>query len=89
MPRPKSEDPKVVVTLRLRASDFEAFKASHPDWRGALEAYVRGAAITPPPRAPLPRPARDEDPAPVTGMLSSVPLKRKVEFRPNPKSGRR
>jgi hypothetical protein len=92
MPRPKSEDPKIVVTLRLRASKFEAYKAQHPDWRAALEAHVngekpqklgksaagivRGLSEVLDIQEGLAEPAR---------VHVAVPLKEPSKFRPNPK----
>jgi hypothetical protein len=71
MPRPKSDDPKVVVTLRLRASDLEKFKARRPDWRTAIEAFVRGP----------PEPKAEK----AVGIHVDVPVYKRQEFRPNPK----
>lgn len=51
--RPRSEEAKVVYSIRIRPSDLEAFKARHPDWRAAIEAFICGDE----PVAPTPKPA--------------------------------
>ena len=35
--RPRSADPKKIVTLRLRTSLFEAYQAQGADWRARME----------------------------------------------------
>lgn len=40
MGRPASADPKEVVTLRLRRSTLEAYKAEFDDWRARMEAAI-------------------------------------------------
>ena len=41
--RPKSADPKKIVTLRLRTSLFEAYQAQGADWRARMEQVLADA----------------------------------------------
>ncbi|OXE37116.1 MAG: hypothetical protein CGW95_03500 [Phenylobacterium zucineum] len=41
--RPRSPDPKRIVTLRLRTSLFEAYQAQGPDWRARMEQVLADA----------------------------------------------
>lgn len=40
MPRPKSEDPKVAVSLRIAGTALTAWMASGDDWRSRMEALL-------------------------------------------------
>jgi hypothetical protein len=73
MPIPKSPDPKVSLSLRLRASVLEALKAKGGgDWRGEVEQAV-DAWLAPP--APKPPARKAVDPAPKESVsLASVPI---------------
>ena len=60
MPRPKSDDPKTAVTLRLPASVVARWKAGGDDWRVRMEAALRdrpAPAVVAPVKAEQPKPA--------------------------------
>lgn len=47
MSRPKSDDPKEAVTLRIRRSVVDRYEALGEGWRGAMEAVVESNGPAP------------------------------------------
>ena len=84
MARPKSDDPKDVVTLRLRRSTLARFKAGGDNWRVRMEALLeehQGAVVA----ARVVRELR----SPQSPVHVSVPLISRPAFNPRPKTGKR
>lgn len=57
MPRPKSPDPKLPVTLRIKASTLARYEALGEDWRVQMEAAVERFGL-PTPALPEVRPVK-------------------------------
>lgn len=55
MPRPKSDDPKVAVTLRLPASVLARYEAMGEGWRAKAEDVLAARVAPKPPIVPLNR----------------------------------
>lgn len=94
--RPKSDDPKVAVTLRLRASVLARYKAEGEDWRGRMETAL---SEEPEPEAPFLSPAEIAHaaemltPGRMVRVLDDrapgfVPLISRPPFNPQPKTGK-
>ena len=58
MPRPKSDDPKRAVTLRLRSSVLARYEAMGGSWRAKMEAVLEahGVVVKPAEAASVPSP---------------------------------
>jgi hypothetical protein len=62
MPRPKSDDPTVAVTLRIKASTLARYEALGGVWRGQMEAAIERFGLplpsieAPKARSPVARP---------------------------------
>jgi hypothetical protein len=57
MPRPKSDDPKLAVTLRIRASTLARYEALGEDWRARMEAAIERFGMPAPSVGLAPKPA--------------------------------
>jgi hypothetical protein len=77
MARPKADDPKVVIALRLRRS-LAALVERDPNWRETVERLVAGHYV---PKAAAVRAA--------PAVRVDVPVFERKAFNPQPKSGKR
>jgi hypothetical protein len=80
MPRPKSPDPKLPVTLRIRASTLARYEALGVDWRVQMEAAVERFGL---PALPLPQVPRSP------AIHVDVPVYERKAFNPRPKTGKK
>lgn len=82
MARPKSDDPKRAVTLRLPSSVVARFEAMGDGWRSKMEQMITGdqvGAVS----APL---AREQPQG--SAVHVAIPLYERKAFNPRPKTGK-
>jgi hypothetical protein len=80
MPRPKGDDPRRAVTLRIRASTLARYAALGEDWRAKMEAAIERFGM------PVPLPVA---PKPVARVQVDVPVYAPKRFNPQPKTGKK